>query len=65
MKKSDGIKLDARELLGLSQVAKVSEKATDSKSLGRVLCKIGDEVSPINAPSVFARLLSKIGETGG
>jgi len=65
MKDSGGIKLDPRELLGLSQVEKVSDKTTDSKSLGRVLSKIGGENGGSSgAPSAIARLLSKIGENG-
>jgi len=42
MKDSDVVTLDPSELLGLSQVAKVSDKTTDSKSLGRLLSKIGE-----------------------
>jgi hypothetical protein len=37
------IELDPRELLGLRQVAKVSETTADSRLLGRTLSKIGGE----------------------
>jgi len=51
MNDRDGIKLDPRELLGLSQVEKVSDKTTDSKSLGRLLSKIGGETGGGNGGS--------------
>jgi len=57
------IELDPRELLGLSQVAKVAGKQAD---VGRVLSKVGFEGPP--PPSGFpmiSRLLSKIGGEGG
>jgi len=60
MDDNQSVKLDASELLGLSQVAKVSEDAADSEALGRVLSKIGDEAGA-TAPRL-AKLLSKIGE---
>ena len=53
------IELDPRELLGLSQVAKVS---TDSKADPQLLNKIGPEGPPPPVqPSRLGRLLSKIG----
>jgi hypothetical protein len=39
----DKIELDPRELLGLRQVAKVSETTADSRLLGRTLSKIGTD----------------------
>ena len=56
------IDLDSSELLGFSQVAKVSGTQGRSDDLGRLLSKIGGEAS--DAPAV-SRLLSKIGETPG
>ena len=54
------IELDTLELLGLSQVSKVSA-AADQEALGRVLSKVGE--NPPESPAPFvARLLSKIGE---
>ena len=54
------IDLDPRELLGLSQVAKVSGKQEDA---GRLLSKVGTEGPP--PPSgIISRLLSKIGGEG-
>jgi hypothetical protein len=41
--KNKQIELDAHELLGLRQVAKVSEAKADSRLLGRMLSKIGGE----------------------
>jgi hypothetical protein len=41
--KNKQIELDAHELLGLRQVAKVSEATADSRLLGRMLSKIGGE----------------------
>jgi len=58
MKDHEGIKLDARELLGLSQVAKISGDTVGAKSLGRVLSKIGDEGTP---PPPTTPRLAKIG----
>ena len=59
------IELDPSELLGLSQVAKVSG-VPGEPVLGRVLNKIGPEgprpVDPMRL-SLHSRLLSKIGET--
>jgi len=52
------IELDPRELLGLSQVAKVSDKPAAD---GRLLSKVGE--GPSGRPSRLAKLLSKIGET--
>ena len=56
------IDLDPNELLGLSQVAKVSGKQED---VGRVLSKVGAEGPPPPpvSPLIF-RLLSKIGQEG-
>ena len=55
------IDLDPNELLGLSQVAKVSgEPAAD----GRLLSKVGPEGPPPVKPSGLAKLLSKIGGEG-
>ena len=51
------IDLDSSELLGFSQVARVSGAQGKSDDLGRLLSKIGGE-----NPSVVSRLLSKIGE---
>jgi len=57
------IQLDPCKLLGLSQVARVSDNAADSEVLGRVLSKIGENGStPIENSSPTAKLLSKIGE---
>lgn len=54
------IDLDPRELLGLSQVAKVSGKQED---VGRMLSRVGE--GPSGAPSKrLAKLLSKIGFEG-
>ncbi len=55
------IDLDSNELLGLSQVAKVSGKQED---VGRVLSKVGPEGPPPVKPSGLAKLLSKIGGEG-
>ena len=55
------IDLDPRELLGLSQVAKVSGKP---EAVGRLLCKVGTEGSPPPTIPLVARLLSKIGDEG-
>ena len=52
------IDLDPRELLGLSQVAKVSGK---KEAIGRLLSKVGEGVQGAR-PSRIAKLLSKIGE---
>jgi len=60
MNDNKSTKLNASELLGLSQVAKVSEDAADSEALGRVLGKTGGEAG--NAAPRLAKLLSKIGE---
>jgi len=54
------IELDPRELLGLSQVAKVSNKAAAD---GRLLSKVGEGPGPAQ-PSRISRLLSKIGGEG-
>ena len=51
------IDLDPRELLGLSQVAKVSGKPAAD---GRLLSKVGEGPYPVK-PSGLAKLLSKIG----
>jgi len=51
------IELDPNELLGLSQVAKVSDKPSVD---GRLLSKVGE--GPPAAPFGLAKLLSKIGE---
>jgi hypothetical protein len=53
------IDLDPRELLGLSQVAKVSDKPSVD---GRLLSKVGE--GPSGNPSRLAKLLSKIGGEG-
>jgi len=54
--------LDPDELLGLSQVAKVSGKQED---VGRVLSKVGTEGPPPPAGfPMISRLLSKIGGEG-
>ena len=61
----DRIELDPSELLGLSQVAKVSG-VPGKPALGRVLNKIGEFPPLPGAPmslSLHSRLLSKIGET--
>ena len=58
--KDEQMELDARELLGLSQVAKVAEAAAEPDTPGRVLSKIGELIDA--PPSLAARLLSKIGE---
>ena len=50
------IELDPRELLGLSQVAKVSGKQED---VSRLLSKVGEGPGQ---PTTLGRLLSKIGE---
>jgi len=57
------IDLDSSELLGFSQVARVSGAQGKSDDLGRLLSKIGSENpgATFDAP-VFSRLLSKIGE---
>ena len=39
----DKIELDAHELLGLRQVAKVSEATAEPRLLGRTLSKIGEQ----------------------
>jgi hypothetical protein len=54
------IELDARELLGLSQVAKVSNKTAAD---GRLLSKVGERPGSVQ-PSRISRLLSKIGGEG-
>lgn len=54
------IALDPSELLGLSQVVKVSGK---QDALGRLLCKVGEGPPPPVAP-MLPRLLSKIGTEG-
>ena len=54
------IELDPRELLGLSQVAKVSGKPAAD---GRLLSKVGEGPGPVQ-PSRISRLLSKIGGEG-
>ena len=54
------INLDPRELLGLSQVAKVSNKTAAD---GRLLNKVGEGPNPVQ-PSRISRLLSKIGGEG-
>lgn len=56
------IELDPRELLGLSQVAKVSERFGKPSAPGQILNKIGPEAPPPVAP--ITRLLSKIGGEG-
>lgn len=56
--KDEPITLDVSELLGIGQIAKVSD-AADGAALGRVLSKIGET---IDQPSRLAKLLSKIGE---
>ena len=60
------IDLDPSELLGFSQVAKVSGAQGKPDDLGRLLSKIGAARSP-NSPAErkwghLARLLSKIGD---
>ena len=55
------IDLDPNELLGLSQVAKVSGKQED---VGRVLSKVGAEGPPPPVSPLISRLLSKIGQEG-
>jgi hypothetical protein len=60
------IDLDPNELLGLSQIAKVSEGLGKPGGLGRVLSKIGPEVPPPPDSArrpLHSRLLSKVGET--
>ena len=60
------IDLDPNELLGLSQIAKVSEGLGKPGALGQVLSKIGPEGPPLpDLPRrpLHSRLLSKIGET--
>ena len=54
------IDLDPSELLGLSQVAKVSGVRGTPDDLARLLSKIGEPPPP--AAPLVARLLSKIGE---
>ena len=56
------IELDPSELLGLSQVAKVSG-VSGEPVLGRVLNKIGEGPNPVDPMrlSLHSRLLSKIG----
>jgi hypothetical protein len=54
------IELDPRELLGLSQVAKVSNKTAAD---GHLLSKVGEGPGPVQ-PSRISRLLSKIGGEG-
>ena len=54
------IDLDPRELLGWSQVAKVSDKPAAD---GRLLSKVGEGPRPA-PPSRLAKLLSKIGGEG-
>jgi hypothetical protein len=54
------IELDPRELLGLSQVAKVFG---EHPATGRLLNKVGGE-GPAGRPSRLAKLLSKIGGEG-
>jgi hypothetical protein len=54
------IELDPNELLGLSQVAKVSNKTAAD---GRLLSKVGEGPGPVQ-PSRLAKLLSKIGGEG-
>ena len=59
------IDLDPNELLGLSQIAKVSEGLGKPGALGQVLSKIGPEGPPLpDLPRrpLHSRLLSKIGE---
>jgi len=58
------IDLDSSELLGFSQVARVSRAQGKSDDLGRLLSKIGGEHggATFDAP-VVSRLLSKIGES--
>src|SRR5262245_41772630 len=57
------IDLDSSELLGFSQVAKVSGTQGKSDDLGRLLSKIGPGGEVSGAPAV-SRLLSKIGTDG-
>ena len=54
------VELDPRELLGLSQVAKVSG---EHAATGRLLNKVGGE-GPAGRPSRLAKLLSKIRQEG-
>ena len=59
------IDLDPNELLGLSQIAKVSEGLGKPGALGQVLSKIGPEGPPLpDLPRrpLHSRLLSKIGD---
>lgn len=63
------IELDPSELLGFSQVAKVSGAQGKPDDLGRLLSKIGNGEFPENSPAKrewghLARLLSKIGAGG-
>ena len=64
------IELDPSELLGLSQVAKVSgvpgKPALGLSLHSRLLSKIGETPTrPLPDTPLVARLLSKIGENGG
>jgi hypothetical protein len=52
------IDLDPNELLGFSQVAKVSGTQGNPDALGRLLSKIGENPT-------LGKLLCKIGETSG
>jgi len=61
MKEDSTIELDPRDLLGLSQVAKVSGKQA---ATGRLLNKVGGEGPQGTQPSRLSRLLSKIGQEG-
>lgn len=59
------IDLDPNELLGLSQIAKVSEGLGKPGALGQVLSKIGPEGPPPPSSArqpLHSRLLSKVGE---
>jgi|SRR5690242_1850946 hypothetical protein len=59
------IDLDPNELLGLSQIAKVSGGVGKTGGLGQVLSKIGPEGPPPTDPArrpLHSRLLSKVGE---
>ena len=53
------IKLNTYKLLGLSQVARVSQEPMGPEAMVRVLSKVGENT---NQASFVARLLSKIGE---
>ena len=55
------IDLDPNELLGLSQVVKVSGK---QEAVGRLLSKVGTEGPPPPVSPLISRLLSKIGGEG-